>query len=261
MRNIDEFVSNLYLSDAYIIQNPSLHEEDSPWKVGKIIPFVDTFVGHINKSHINLLDVGGGAGLILKAISSYIEESHGITVDRYALDLSPGMLEIQKERNPNLVRALNEDICKTSLCDKEIDLTLMIDLLEHVPRSIEALKEVKRISNFVIFKVPLDDNLLSRIGNFIGRGKPRQRAIETVGHVNIYSFGMFKRQVEKYTGQVMDFEFANLFDYFRNSEHYKSEIKPVGKLLHFLAACTFRLSPKLCSLIFSDSVVVLTKCY
>ena len=42
------------------------------------------------------------------------------------------MLEIQEKRNPDLKKALNEDIHKTSLDSKEIDLSLMIDLLEHV---------------------------------------------------------------------------------------------------------------------------------
>ena len=110
------------------------------------------------------------------------------------------MLEIQKRRNPDLARVLNEDIRKTSLSDKEIDLTLMIDLLEHVPNPTEALEEVKRISKFVILKVPLDDNLLARIGNFIWRGERRRRAIETVGHINVYRLSKLKHQMEKHAG-------------------------------------------------------------
>lgn len=132
MKNIDEYVKNLYLADEYIIKNPSLHEEDSPWKVSKIIPLVDRVIGYINKDKINLLDIGGGAGLILNAVSTYIEESYDIKVNKFTLDLSPGMLEIQEKRNPDLKKALNEDIHKTSLDSKEIDLSLMIDLLEHV---------------------------------------------------------------------------------------------------------------------------------
>ncbi|MFC1907380.1 class I SAM-dependent methyltransferase [Chloroflexota bacterium] len=149
---------------------------------------------------MNVLDVGGGAGLILNAVSTYIEESYSIRVSKFALDLSPGMLKVQKKRNPDLRRALNEGIRKTSLGNKEIDLILMIDLLEHVPNPAEAPEEVKRISNFVISKVPLDDNLLLRTWNFMKRGKSRKHAIETIGHMDIYSFSKLKYQTETHTG-------------------------------------------------------------
>jgi len=38
MKNIDKYVKNLYLTDEYVVKNPSLYEEDSPWKIRKIIP-------------------------------------------------------------------------------------------------------------------------------------------------------------------------------------------------------------------------------
>ncbi|MBT9151781.1 MAG: Ubiquinone/menaquinone biosynthesis C-methyltransferase UbiE [candidate division WS2 bacterium] len=265
MRNIPEEdinnLKNFYISDEYIAKNPSLHVEDSPWKVSKIIPLIDIFIEHSNKDEINLLDVGGGAGLILNAISVYIEKNHKMTVNRFALDLSPGMLKIQKERNPNLKKTLNEDICKTSLADKEIDLTLAIDLLEHVPNPTEALEELKRISKFVIFKVPLEDNLLCRTWNFIRRGKPRQHAIETVGHINVYRYSKLKYEIEKHTGHVLDYYFTNVFDYLRKSEYYNKEMKIRNKLINFVAVNLFKLSPKLCSLIFCDFVMILVKCY
>lgn len=261
MKNIEQYVKDLYTTDDYIMKNPSLHEEDSPWKVSKIIPLVDRFVGYVNKSEINILDVGGGAGLILNAVSVYIQESFGIKVNKFALDLSPGILKIQKNRNPDLKTALNEDIRKTSLGNKEIDLTLMIDLLEHVPNPIQALEEVKRISRFVIFKVPLEDNLIGRTWNLIKRGEPRQRAIETVGHINIYDFVKLKHQINKHTGLILYFYFTNVFEYLRNSEHYRNKMKAGNRLINVVATYIFRLSPKLCSLIFSDFAMILVKCF
>ena len=257
----EEDIKNLYVTDEYIAKNPSLHEEDSPWKVSKIIPLIDTFVEGFNKDEIDLLDVGGGAGLILNAVSRYIEETYKIKVNKFALDLSPGLLEIQKKRNPGIKRLLNEDISKTSLADKEIDLTLMIDVLEHVTNPTEALEEVKRISKFVIFKVPLEDNLLLRTLDFIKRGWYRQRAIEIMGHINVYSFNKLKHQIEDYTGEVLDYYFTNVFDYFLNSEHYYKNMDAKNKLRLSIASYVFRLSPKLCSFIFTDFVMILVKCY
>lgn len=261
MKSINEDITNLYLIDEYIKKNPSLHEKDSPWKVSKIIPLIDEFVGYLNKDEMNLLDVGGGAGLILNAISAYIEKSYGIKVNKFALDLSLGMLEVQKKRNPDLKKALNEDIRKTSLGNKEIDLTLMIDILEHVPHPTEALEEVKRISKFALLKVPCEDSLLDRTSNFINGGRSRQRAIETFGHINVYNFGKLKYQIEKHTGRVIDSYFTNVFDYVQNSEHHKNKMKTRSKLINFVALNVFRLSPKLCSLIFTDFNMSLVKCY
>lgn len=254
-------INNLYLDDEYIIKNPSLGKEDSPWKISKIIPLIDIFIGNVQKNQLNLLDVGGGAGLILNAIAFYIEKSHAIKVNKFALDLSSGMLKIQKENNPDLKKVLNEDIRNTSFNNKEIDLTLMIDVLEHVPNPTRALEEIKRISKFVIFKVPLEDNFILRIWNCFKRGEPRQCAIETIGHINIYNFAKLKYQIEKHTGQVMHFYFTNTFQYILNSEHYKNHMDTLHKLVHLVAFCVFQISPRLCSLIFSDFVMILVKCY
>jgi len=261
MKNLDDFVNNLYRTDSYIQKNPSLHEEDSSWKITRIIPLVDQFIGIINKKEINVLDVGGGAGIILKEISAYINKKYGIKVNKYILDLSPGMLKIQKKRNPGVKKVLNEDIRKTSLKNKEIDLTLMIDVLEHVPNPEKALRELKRISEFVIFKVPLEDCLFSKLWNFMNNGEPRQHVIENIGHINIYNIYKLKQQIEKYTGQFLGFYFTNVFAYCKNSYFYRKNMNFVKKIRNFIANYIFMLSPKLCSLLFTDFAMILIKCY
>jgi len=134
-------------------------------------------------------------------------------------------------------------------------------VLEHIPRPTEALEELKRISKFIIFKVPLEDNIFLRVLNIIKKGKPRQGAIETIGHINVYNINKLKYQIEKYTGLVLKFYFTNVFNYYQNSEYYKNKLKMRNKLINFVAVHLFRLCPKLCSIIFTDSVMILVKCY
>ena len=259
--DIEEFVKSLYSTDRYIIQNPSLHEEDSPWKISKILPLVDKFIGEVNKEKINILDVGGGAGFILKAVSTYIESHHHARVDKFVLDLSPGMLEIQKKNNSDLKRAFNEDMRKTSIGNKEIDLVLLIDVLEHVSDTTVALEELRRISNFVIFKVPLEDNLCTKTWNFINRGKPRKRSIENLGHINYYNFRKLKQQIEKHLGCILDSYFTNYYQYLRDSEHYREDRNLAGKLADLVGLNVYKLSPRICSEIFTDFTMMLAKCY
>jgi ubiquinone/menaquinone biosynthesis C-methylase UbiE len=262
MEDMETSVTDLYTKDEYFTRYPSIHEEDSPWKITKILPLVDRVIRDIGMSELSILDVGGGAGLILRDISNYVEQSFGIAVNKFALDLSPGMLGIQKKRNPDLKRTLNEDIRKTSIRNKEIDLTLMIDLLEHVPNPTEALEEVKRISRYVILKVPLEDDITHKVWNLLDRERPRRRKMETLGHINFCNYDVLKGQVEKHTGQLVEFHFVNVFEYYRNSQHYqKRKRSDLMQLRDYVAAKVFRLSPRLCSFFFPDHVVILVKCY
>jgi SAM-dependent methyltransferase len=258
--NINKRISNLYLGDEYIAKNPSLHKEDSLWKVSKITPFIDIFAAAIGKKEINLLDVGGGAGLILNAVARYIKEKHQIKVNKFALDLSPGMLELQKKENPDLKKALNENINRTSLLDKQIDLTLMIDVLEHVLDPAKVLEELRRISAFVLFKVPLENNLFLRTLNLYKRGAQKKQSINTIGHVNFYNFRELKCQVEQHLGHVIDFSFTNVSDYLLKSDDYKNQLGRKMKLVHTIASNMFKISPKLCSLFFTDFAMMLAKC-
>lgn len=260
MGSIEERSRDLYVTDEYIKRNPSLHEEDSLWKVSKIVPLVDICIEYINKDTINLLDVGGGAGLILSALSSHIRTKHGIGVNKFALDLSPGMLQIQKDMNPDLVRVLNEDICGTSLHNKEIDLTLMVDILEHVPDPVAALEEAKRISRYVILKVPLEDNLTFGVSNLIHRGKIKKQHIENLGHINFYDLAKLERQLRSHLGSILKLNFTNVSEYYLRSPRYRQKMSLKGLFLSRIAAGVYKHSPRLCSLLFTDFVVILVGC-
>ncbi|MDO8716338.1 MAG: class I SAM-dependent methyltransferase [Dehalococcoidales bacterium] len=253
-------MSKIYPADEHVSNDPSLLEVDSPWKIKKIIPLVDRFVRTINKGPINVLEAGGGAGLILSEISAYIEEKHNIRVNKYALDLSPRLLEMQKKRNPDLKQALNEDISNTSLKNKEIDLTLLIDVLEHIPNPEKALEEIKRISNYIILKVPLDGYLIGAIWNLIRGGEPRRKGIEITGHVNVYTYNRLRNQIRSYAGEILDSYFTNVHEYFLNSQHYKATKSQKEKLLAKGGELTFRFSPRLSAYIFNDFAMFLVKC-
>jgi len=262
MNKINEAtIRSLYSTNEYITKNPTLHEEDSPWKVSKITPLIDEMfnLGYINDNKINLLDVGGGAGIILRDISNYIDRYYGIKVNKYALDLSPDMLEIQKKHNPCL-RILNEDIRETSLANKEIDLALMIDVLEHVPNPIKALTELRRIAKVVIFKVPLESNILYNTIDIMTDGKSRERSIKQFGHINIYNYWSLKSQIENYCGKIIDDYYTNVFDYYLTSDQYAHKTRTRVSAVHYVASCVFGISPKLCACLFSDFVMILAEC-
>jgi SAM-dependent methyltransferase len=249
---------NIYTSGEYLQNNPTLDVEDTPWKLEKILPALDNFVKDSIVKDITLLDVGGGAGLILKGVSDYLRERN-INVKKYSLDLSKEMLQIQKENNPDMITLLEGGIEKTSFRDKGIDLVLMVDVLEHVSDPVAALKELNRISKYVIFKVPLEDNLYYNMLNFIKRGGLRRYIINKVGHINSYNFAKLRDEIIGYTGQILCYSFMNVFAFYLSRDYHK-QLLARERILYSFGKLTFNLSPQLCSCFFPDSVVILVKC-
>ncbi|OGS45108.1 MAG: hypothetical protein A3K76_06590 [Euryarchaeota archaeon RBG_13_57_23] len=254
-----EDITQFYSSDKYLVENPSLHEEDSQWKLAKLAPLVDGFCRRQVGKEVNLLDVGGGAGIILSEVASKVRERLGISVRKYALDLSPGALQIQVARNPDIIRAVNEDIRSTSFADKEINLTLMIDVLEHVPEPERALREVARISRYLLLKVPIEDTLWTRLADAVRGAKRKQEILDSVGHVNFYTPRALRSQIERNGGRIVDFRYANSFGSLRATKLY-DDLGPVQRMPFLLGPILFSVSPELCVRVFVDSALILVEC-
>lgn len=250
--------NNIYTSGEYIQNNPTLHLEDTPWKIEKITTALDMFIQVSLLKHVRLLDVGGGAGLILKGVSDYLREKN-INVNKYALDMSREMLQIQRENNPDMTMHREGGIEKTSFRNKEIDLVLMVDVLEHVSDPVAALKELNRISKYIIFKVPMENNLYYNMLNLVKRGGLRRDIYEKVGHIHFYSFRKLKRQLAAYAGDVMEYAFVNDFRYML-SEGYHRKLTVREKVVFAAGNVIFGISPFLCACMFPASVVCLVQC-
>jgi hypothetical protein len=84
--------TRMYCTDEYVRKNPSMHKQDSPWKLVKIRPVVDMVAARLG-STVTILDVEGGAGEILAGAADYLRQAHGKEVTRYSIDLTPAMLK------------------------------------------------------------------------------------------------------------------------------------------------------------------------
>ncbi len=252
-------LTSFYKENGYIKKNPSLHQEDSFWKFQTIIPLLNFYLKCNKKSEMNILDVGGGAGLILKMTSKYIENKNN-KVNKIMLDLSPGMIENQKKNNPDFKFALNENIIETSLKSKQISLTLMIDVLEHIENPKKALKELKRVSNYIIFKIPLEDNIIYNSYNIFTKGTFKQTNIKTLGHINYYTPKTARDQIEKYCGEILYSDYSKVFqNELKPEEWNKKSLKE--KIYRKTGSIFTTISPYLSSRIFGDHVLILVKCH
>lgn len=253
--------NNFYISGKYIEKNPTIHEEDNAWKTKKILPFVDIAMKRLlGKNEINILDVGGGTGLIIKNIGLCVNKIHRFKINKFCLDVSPDMLRIQKINNPEAVKFLCEDIKQTSLSAKQMDLALVIDVLEHVLEPEKALRELRRISDFAIFKVPLEDNLILKILNFVTRGRFKQeKTLDTLGHINTYNIDSLTKSIAKDYGQIIKYSYTNAYEYFLYSPDYTVRNTFVHKVVYYIAMMLYKLSPVLAAKVFNDFVIILAK--
>jgi ubiquinone/menaquinone biosynthesis C-methylase UbiE len=253
--------SYLSINGSYASRHPALHVEDSRWKFETLKTLLDYFNQETTNKDVAVLDVGGGAGHILKKASEYLKQAHKRNVEKYALDICPQILEKQKLENRDLKAFFNEDICHTSLANKSIDLALIIDVLEHIVNPIQALNEIRRISNYAIFKVPLENNLYSKFYNLAKKGKPRRESIENLGHLNVYNIRKLRDCIEKNTGEIIFSKYTNVYLYYLTAKYYKNRLSALDKIMYLCANKLFKLSPQWPSKFLSDFIVGLVKCY
>lgn len=249
---------NIYVSGEYISNNPTLDVEDSPWKLRLIQPAINRLIQENDTKYLRILDVGGGAGMLLSGVSDYLK-AKDVNVEKYALDMSAEMLRIQVENNPDMSVVLEGSVEKMPIKDKEIDLVLMIDVLEHVADPAAALNELRRIAKYVIFKVPMENNLFYNFLNVIKGGRQRKNIFEKVGHLQFYNPWQLKAQLMKYAGEIIYFKFSNEFSNML-SPGYHRRLMIKEKIVFAVARTTYSISPPACSLLFPDSAICLVRC-
>lgn len=255
---MNDEIYSIYTSGKYIRENPTLDIEDSPWKLRLLKPALERLLQETGAKELRILDVGGGGGLILKGVAEFLGEKKIRTV-KYALDLSEEMLEIQRQNNPEMAAGIRCGIEKTPFGSKEMDLVLMIDVLEHIPDPAAALEELRRIANYVIFKVPMENNLFYNTLNILKRGGLRRDIFQKVGHVQSYNSGILKAQIRRYAGEILYFRFSNEFGNMLSAGYHR-KLTMKEKVVFTIANAVYSVSPLLCSRLFPDSAVSLIKC-
>jgi ubiquinone/menaquinone biosynthesis C-methylase UbiE len=131
------------------------------------------------KSFKKVLDFGAGEGSILK----FFDES-SLFEELYALEISDsGIAQIKKRELKKLRELKKFNGYNTEYSDNEFDLVYCSHVIEHVEHPRLVLREIKRISKYQVFEIPLDysKNVDSKIKHFLG-----------YGHINIFTPSLFK---------------------------------------------------------------------
>ena len=147
---------DMYGDGTYLRLNPSFHEEDNDYKVTYIRELIRSLP--FDRAKLKVLDIGGGTGIISRNVCRLLSEK-GYLVECHALDLSPDAVVIQKRNNPYITFGTCD------LADIEeighYDLTLLIDVIEHVPDREHFATRIGRISQRIIYNIPIEKVIIN----------------------------------------------------------------------------------------------------
>ncbi len=163
--------TSLYLSGEYLSKHPTWHVEDSSWKAAHVL-------GAIARNTLTpttICEIGCGAGAILAELQNMLPESCTFT----GYEFAPQAFAMCASRENATLRFSSEDGLTP---DKPVaDLTLALDVLEHVEDYPQFLRSLSKRCRCAILHVPLDLSLLSLL-----TGLP-QRVRRSAGHLHYFT--------------------------------------------------------------------------
>jgi SAM-dependent methyltransferase len=157
-------------NSKYLNNNPTWHEEDSPWKAKQVVKMLSR-----NKLDINsIVEVGCGVGEILNQLYQILPNNIVFT----GYDISIDALTIAKSKEKNRLNFKNENFLEIS--DRH-DLLLMMDVFEHVEDYLGFLRKCSTKTKYAIFHIPLDISILGIIRNV------PMNARKSVSHIHYFT--------------------------------------------------------------------------
>lgn len=185
--------SQLYLEGEYLAHNPDWHAEHSPWKADKIVRILER--NGVRPKRV--AEVGCGAGEILIQLA---RQWPATAFDGY--DISPQAHEIAIQREADNVRFLLGDF--TEMGRDDYDLTLVIDVVEHVEDYYGFLRRLRPRSDYKVFHVPLDlsvRNLMKQDALPAGR--------RNVGHIQAFTKDSILATLDETGFRVVDWMYTD----------------------------------------------------
>jgi len=162
----------IYENGTYLINNPTWHEEDSPWKAKQILKIL-----HKNNLNPNTIcEIGCGSGEILNSLSKDLNDKtsfSGYEISAQAFELCNK--KAKSNLNFYLLDLLNEN-------DVRFDIVMAIDVIEHIEDYFGFLRKLKDKGTYKIFHIPLDMNV-----SMVLRITPILRHRKDVGHIHYFS--------------------------------------------------------------------------
>jgi 2-polyprenyl-3-methyl-5-hydroxy-6-metoxy-1,4-benzoquinol methylase len=182
--------NSIYETGEYLKKNQDWHVSDSPWKAGNIYKIIQR-----NKlDYKTVCEVGCGAGEILRQLSYKMPDD--VKFEGY--EISPQAYELSKSRETDRINFHLKDLLEE---DKSVkyDITMAIDVFEHVEDSFSFLKKLRSRGKYHVFHIPLDITINGILQDKFMTGR------NTVGHINYYTKETALATLEDCGYKIMDY--------------------------------------------------------
>lgn len=228
------------------------------WKFEKILPALEIFFKQTKLKNIKLLEVGAGTGFFVKNLK---EKFKDLNIEITALEINKNSAEYLRKIIPEKNIIIDDISKKTKFKNKNFNLCVAIDVLEHIENLQGAVNEIKRIADYLIIKIPIEKTLGLSLINIITLGKYRRKAISEIGHIHWFTVNKILSILKNNFASIEYIEYTNIGSYQFRKYYYRSKPKKILLAIWYLmSAVLFRISKYLNAIVFGDHIIVLVKC-
>ncbi len=142
-------MKDIYNDQSYLAHNPDWHEKDAPYKAQQITELILEAGLQVHK----IAEIGTGSGEILVQLAQRFPEAYF-----QGYDISEDALHIAQKKANNRIGFALESVEAIDRSE-DFDISLVIDVLEHIPDYMGFLEGLAGLSPYTIFHIPLDLSL------------------------------------------------------------------------------------------------------
>lgn len=163
-----------YTSGQYAIDNPDWHEADAEHKARALA----SMIRYAGLRPRTVIDVGCGTGGVLWHLSHTLaEDLPGTAWEGW--DVAPEAIRRARKREGGNLHFVAEDFLAS---EREADLLLLIDVVEHVPDDVAFLRGLRDRARWFLIRLPLDLSAWD-----VARSTRLLEARRRYGHRHVYT--------------------------------------------------------------------------
>lgn len=165
-------MNSRYEDGTYLEENPTWHQEDSPWKAMQISKILRR--NKINASTI--CEIGCGAGEILARLA----QEYGNSVTFTGYEVSPQAFKICVQKEKSNIKFFLKNLLEED--EASFDVVMSIDVFEHIEDYFTFLRKLRGKGVYKVFHIPLDLSVQAVL-----RSTPIMRSRFSVGHLHYFT--------------------------------------------------------------------------
>jgi len=230
-------MSNIYQNNTYLTNNPTWHEEDAPFKIGKILALLEKHPVTFK----TVGEIGCGSGEILVQLAKNLPSETRF----YGFDISEAAIAIAKQKETESIQFRQEDITVKE-ANQAFDLLLIIDVIEHIDNYFGFLDSIVAKGRYTLFHIPLDMCMWS-----LFREQMLIESKNRVGHIHNFTEYFILNILEEKGFKVID-------KIYTEPSFEKTSFKQ--SIVNALRTLLFKIHPRFCTkTIGGYSIMVLTE--